>query len=97
VFVFISVYLCPIRLPYQMMFVSFNSSTTGANGVTGTAYKEHMSKRPYWLFKRTVFQLYIHEENKFTKGVTGTAYPSRLHELTPDFYYVFLCSVLINV
>jgi hypothetical protein len=43
------------------MFVSFNSSTTGAN------------------------------------GVTGTAYPSRLHELTPDFHYVFLCSVLLTI
>jgi hypothetical protein len=41
-----------------MMFVSFNSNTTGVN------------------------------------GVTGTAYPSRLHELTPDFYCILLCSVL---
>ena len=56
-FVFIYVYLCPTRLPYQMMFVSFNSNTTGVN------------------------------------GVTGTAYPSRLHELTPDFYCILLCSV----
>ena len=56
-FVFIYAYLCPTRLPYQMMFVSFNSNTTGVN------------------------------------GVTGTAYPSRLHELTPDLYYVLLCSV----
>ena len=57
-FVFFYVYLCPGRLPYQVMFVSFKSNTTGAN------------------------------------GVTGTAYPSSLHELTPDLHRVFLCSVL---
>ena len=28
-FVFIYVYWCPTRFPYQMMFVSFNTNTTG--------------------------------------------------------------------
>jgi hypothetical protein len=36
VFIYVSRYLT--RLPYQMMFVSFNSTTTGPTGGTGTTY-----------------------------------------------------------
>ena len=34
---FIYVYWCPARLPFQMMFVSFNSNTTGVTSRAGTA------------------------------------------------------------
>ena len=33
----IYVYLCPTRFPYQMMFVSLNSNTTGVTCGAGTA------------------------------------------------------------
>jgi hypothetical protein len=36
-FVFIDVYWCPTRFPYQIMFVSFNSNTTGVTSGAGTA------------------------------------------------------------
>jgi hypothetical protein len=36
-FVFIYIYWCPTWIPYQMMFVSFNSSTTGVTNGSGTA------------------------------------------------------------
>ena len=36
--VFIYVYWCSTRFPYQMMFVSFNSNTPGATSGTGTTY-----------------------------------------------------------
>jgi len=36
-FVFINVYWCPTRFPYQMMFVSFNYNTTGISCGAGTA------------------------------------------------------------
>jgi hypothetical protein len=35
---FIHVYWCPTRFLYQMMFLSFNSNTTGVTFVAGTAY-----------------------------------------------------------
>jgi len=44
-FVFINVYWCPTRFKYQMMFVSFNSSTTGITR-SGTA---NLSGAPNWL------------------------------------------------
>ena len=37
-FVFIYVYWCPTRFLYQMMFVTFNSNTTGVTCGAGTAY-----------------------------------------------------------
>ena len=37
-FVFIYLYWYPTRFPYQMMFVLFNSSKTGATNWAGTAY-----------------------------------------------------------
>ena len=37
-FVFIYIYLCPTRFPYQTTFVSFNSNTTGVTCGTGTDY-----------------------------------------------------------
>ena len=36
-FVIIYAYWCPARFPYQMMFVSFNSNTTGFACGAGTA------------------------------------------------------------
>jgi hypothetical protein len=36
-FLFIYVCWCPTRFPYHMMFVSFNSNTTGATCAAGTA------------------------------------------------------------
>ena len=36
--VFIYVYWYPTRLPYQMMFLSFNRNTTGTTNGTGTTY-----------------------------------------------------------
>jgi hypothetical protein len=36
-FVIIYAYWCPTRFPYQMMFVSFNSNTTGFRCGAGTA------------------------------------------------------------
>jgi len=38
--VFIYVFWCPTRLPYQMMFVSFNSRTTGVTSGIGTSIIE---------------------------------------------------------
>jgi len=35
---YIPAYWCLARFPYQMMFVSFNGSMTGATTVAGTAY-----------------------------------------------------------
>jgi hypothetical protein len=35
-FVFIYGYWCPTRFPYQMMFVSFNSNTTGVTRGAGS-------------------------------------------------------------
>ena len=40
-FVFIYTYWCPTRFPYQMMFVSFNSSTMGVISGAGIA-------NPFW-------------------------------------------------
>jgi len=37
-FVFIFIYWCPTRSPYQMMLVSFNSNTTGVTCGAGTAH-----------------------------------------------------------
>ena len=37
-FVFVYVYWSPTRLQCQMIFVSFDSNTTGASGEAGTAY-----------------------------------------------------------
>jgi len=37
-FVFIYIYWCPTSFPYQMMFVSYNSNTTGVTGGAGTTY-----------------------------------------------------------
>jgi hypothetical protein len=38
-FVFIYLYSwCPIQVPFQMIFVSFNNNTTGATSGTETAY-----------------------------------------------------------
>ena len=36
-FVFIYEYWCPTRFPYQMMFVSYSSNTTGVTCGAGTA------------------------------------------------------------
>jgi len=36
-FVFIYLYCCPARFPYQMMFVLFNCKTMGVTSATGTA------------------------------------------------------------
>ena len=49
VFVFIYVYWCPTRFPYQMMFVLLNSNSTGANSGAGTAYTfpKHPTSTPY--------------------------------------------------
>ena len=41
-FVFICVSRYPTRLPYQMMFVSFDSTTTGPTGGTGTTYPSNV-------------------------------------------------------
>jgi len=38
-FVFIYVSWCQTRFPYNMMFVSYNSNTTGVTCGTGTAYR----------------------------------------------------------
>ena len=37
-FVFIYIYWCPTQFPYQMMFVSFNSNTTGATSGVGSSF-----------------------------------------------------------
>ena len=37
VFIYVYVYWCPTRLPYQMMFASFNSNTTGVTCGAETA------------------------------------------------------------
>ena len=42
-YIFIYVYWCSTRFPYQMMFMSFNSNTTGVTSEAGT---EHMSSPP---------------------------------------------------
>ena len=49
-FVFIYVYWCPTRFPYQMMFVLLNSNSTGANSGAGTAYTfpKHPTSTPYF-------------------------------------------------
>ena len=40
-FVFIYVYFCQTRFLCHMMFVAFNSNTTGVVGRAGTAYRYH--------------------------------------------------------
>ena len=45
-FVFIYVYWCSTRSPYQMMFVSFNSNTRVTSGAGTGTLPEHLSSPP---------------------------------------------------
>ena len=47
VIIFIYVYLCPTRFPYQMTFVSFNDNATGVTTGAGTdALPEYLRSPP---------------------------------------------------